>query len=226
MATYLLIPGAGTAPAVWEATIDELRGLGHDGLAPPLPLDDPDAHPSDHAAAVAAAAPEGEELVVVAQSLGAFAGPLVAAEVGAVLLVMLAPMLPSPGETAGQWWDNTRHADAIAPLIARFGPMSEWGADAMEEVFLHDVEPRVARASQQYHGAPGPGMFIEPWPCERWPDVPMRVLCPREDRLFPLEFQRRVTAERLGIEIETMPGGHLPMLSRPRELAARLVAIS
>jgi hypothetical protein len=58
MATFVLIPGAGTDPRVYGATIDALRGLGHEGLAPPLPLDDPEAGPSDHAAAVARATPD------------------------------------------------------------------------------------------------------------------------------------------------------------------------
>jgi pimeloyl-ACP methyl ester carboxylesterase len=69
-------------------------------------------------------------------------------------------------------------------------------------------------------------MFGEPWPLSAWPDVPTRVLIPREDRLFPLEFQRRVTRERLGIDIDEMPGGHVPMLARPHELAERLVELA
>jgi pimeloyl-ACP methyl ester carboxylesterase len=68
-------------------------------------------------------------------------------------------------------------------------------------------------------------MFAEPWPLERWPEVPTRVLAPVGDRLFPLEFQRRVARERLGLEIDEIPGGHLPMLSRPRELAERLIEL-
>ena len=225
MATFVLIPGAGTDPQVYGATIEHLQQLGHDALAPPLPLDDPDARPSDHAAAVASATPAGREVVVVAQSLGAFAGPLVADRVGAALLVLLAPMVPSPGETAGDWWENTGHAEAIAGLVARHGPMSQWGERAVAEVFLHDVDAEVARATQRFNGAPGPGMFAEPWPRDGWPDVPTRVLCPSEDRLFPVDFQRRVVETRLGLEIDEMPGGHLPMLSRPAELAQRLVEI-
>jgi alpha-beta hydrolase superfamily lysophospholipase len=225
VAAFILIPGAGTDPRVYDATIDELRALGHDAMAPPLPLDDPDAHPSDHAAAVAEATPEGGELVVAGQSLGAFAAPLVAERTGAQLLVLIAPMIPAPGETAGDWWAATGHADAIPDLIERHGPMREWQQEAFEEVFLHDVEPHVARASAAYSGAPGPGMFTEPWPLATWPDVPTRVLAPRDDRLFPFEFQKRVARDRLGIDLDEIHGGHLPMLSRPADLARRLVEL-
>jgi pimeloyl-ACP methyl ester carboxylesterase len=53
------------------------------------------------------------------------------------------------------------------------------------------------------------------------------VLAGRDDRLFPLAFQRRLARERLGLEgVAEIDGGHLPMLARPRELAERLVELS
>jgi hypothetical protein len=227
LATFVLIPGAGTDPRMFDATIEVLRELGHEGIAPPLPLDDDGATPSDHADAVVAAVPSGEkEVVVVGQSLGAFAAPIAAERLEASLLVLLAPMIPVPGETAGEWWKNTGHREAIADLFERFGPASAWGQEALEEVFLHDVDPQVARDSERYHAPGGAGMFTEPWPLDRWPDVPTRVLVPRDDRLFPLDFQRRVARERLGLEVDEMAGGHVPMLSRPRELAERLVELA
>jgi pimeloyl-ACP methyl ester carboxylesterase len=175
---------------------------------------------------VAQGVPAGREVAVVAQSLGAFAGPLVATRVPVAHLILLAPMIPAPGETAGEWWQDTGHAAAIADLIERHGPMSAWGAEALAEVFLHDVDPQVARQNERFNRAPGTGMFGEPWPLTAWPEVRTRVLAPRDDRLFPLPFQARVARERLGLAVDQMPGGHLPMLSRPAELAERLVALT
>jgi pimeloyl-ACP methyl ester carboxylesterase len=203
-----------------------LRMLDHDALAPPLPLQDPQATPSDHADVVARALPGDGEIVVVAQSLGAFVGPLVAARAPVSLLILLAPMIPKPGETAGQWWGNTGHPEAIAEVIKRHGPMTAWGPGAIGEVFLHDVDPAVAAENERFAGAPGEGMFVERWPLDEWPAVPTRVLAPQEDRLFPRDFQRRVAHERLGLGIDEMAGGHLPMLSRPRELAEHLVELA
>jgi hypothetical protein len=54
--------------------------------------------------------------------------------------------------------------------------------------------------------------------------VPTRFLLCRGDRFFPAGFMRRVARERLGITADEMGGGHLPALSRPRELADRLEA--
>jgi pimeloyl-ACP methyl ester carboxylesterase len=54
--------------------------------------------------------------------------------------------------------------------------------------------------------------------------VTTRVIVGSDDRLFPLEFQRRVVRLRLGLEPEVMPGGHLLALSRPEELAERILS--
>ena len=35
----------------------------------------------------------------------------------------------------------------------------------------------------------------DPWPLATWPDVPTRVLAARHDRMFPLDFQRRIERE-------------------------------
>ena len=227
--TFVLIPGAGADPRVYDATIAALRELGHEGVAPPLPLDDPDATPSDHAAAAIAALPEPPPtpLVVVGQSLGACAATIAAARLHPRRLILLAPMIPAPGESAGDWWRGTDHEAAIGPLIERHGTPSEWGEEAMAEVFYHDVDEATLAANAEYEGVPAPGLFAEPLPLPAWPDVPTTVLAGRDDRLFPLAFQRRVARERLGLEeVAEIDGGHLPMLARPRELADRLVDLA
>jgi pimeloyl-ACP methyl ester carboxylesterase len=229
--TFVLIPGAGADPRVYEATIAALRELGHDGIAPPLPLGDAEARPSDHAAAVVTALPRPrpKPLVVVGQSLGAYAAAIAAEELGPQRLILLAPMIPEVGEAAGDWWQGTGHAAAIAPLTERLGPPSDWDDAAMAEVFYHDVDAATLESMAEFEGVPGTGLFAEPLQVEGWPFVPTTVLLPREDRLFPLDFQRRLARERLDgpfVEIVEMEGGHLPMLSRPRELAARLVEVT
>lgn len=78
--TFVLIPGAGIDPGAWRWTIAELEARGHRAVAPPLPLDDPDAGPSAHADAVVDAVRQLRgPLVVAGQSLGAFPASLVAA---------------------------------------------------------------------------------------------------------------------------------------------------
>src|SRR5437764_3095819 len=155
--TFVLIPGAGIDPGVWRWTITELQARGHRGLAPRLPLNNPDAGPSAHADAVVDAVSQVRDpLVVVGQSLGAFAASLVAARVEVAELVLVAPMIPAPGETAGDWWAAVKHDEAIAPLIQRLGGMSTWGPEELAEVFLHDVPAE--------HRVAGRAVQRNPWP--------------------------------------------------------------
>jgi pimeloyl-ACP methyl ester carboxylesterase len=48
-----------------------------------------------------------------------------------------------------------------------------------------------------------------------WPGIPTRVLAGEGDRFFPLAFQQRLARERLGIEPDVLPGGHLLALANP-----------
>ena len=91
-------------------------------------------------------------------------------------------------------------------------------------MFLHDVPPDVAAASADHVTEQSDRPSPDPWPLDAWPDVPTRVVVGRDDRLFPLAFQRRVVEERLGIVPDELPGGHLPALARPDELVDYLLS--
>jgi pimeloyl-ACP methyl ester carboxylesterase len=96
--------------------------------------------------------------------------------------------------------------------------------DDMGTPFVHDLPDDVAAALREQPFAQSGRPFEDPWPLSGWPDVPTRVLAGRDDRFFPAEFQRRIAADRLGLDVEEIPGGHLAALSRPAELADRLLA--
>jgi pimeloyl-ACP methyl ester carboxylesterase len=214
MATYILVPGADGRAWYWHRVVPELARRGHEVVAVDLPLDDPAAGLTECADAIVAAIGQAhEQPVLVAQSLAGFIAPLVCGRMPTQLLVLLNAMVPAPGESAGEWWTNTRHAEARA----------SFGEFDLVRDFFHDVPPEVtAVALSGEPGQPSDTLFAEPWPLKRWPDVPTRFLQGRDDRFFPLDFQRRVVQARLGMELEEMPGGHLVALSRPVELAERL----
>jgi hypothetical protein len=224
MSTFVLIPGAGTKAGVWDRVVAALDARGHEGLAIELPWDDESAGLPEHLAATLEAIGDRDDLVIVAQSLGGFTGPAAAARVPAELLVLLNPMVPAPRETAGEWWGNTGHEEAIAEIVARRGPMSQWDMEAIEEVFLHDLSRGQRAEADANSGVPPAAVFQGPCMIDAWPDVPTRALIGRDDRLFPPAFERRIVKQRLGIEPDEMAGGHLLMLSQADALAERLVA--
>jgi pimeloyl-ACP methyl ester carboxylesterase len=226
MATFVLLPGAGSTSWYWHLVEPELRAVGHDTLAVDLPVGDEQAGLADYADAALAAIERSlpgldENLVVVAQSMGAFTAPVLATRVPTRMIVLVAPMTPAPGESPGEWWANTGHEQARREAEVAGGPPAEsWDPVTL---FLHDVAPDVAAESAHHVVEQAGRPFADPWPLDAWPDVPTRFLLCRDDRLFPAPFQRRL-AERLGITPDEMDGGHLPALAHPAELAGRLIA--
>jgi pimeloyl-ACP methyl ester carboxylesterase len=224
MATYVLIHGAGSDSWYWHLVAPILESRGHDVVAPDLPCDDDRAGLAEYADVVIAAIGERRDLVVVAQSLGGFTAPLVCDRVDVGLLVLVAAMVPAPGEPPGEWWANTGYEQARRDDAILHGRPVAAELDVREE-FFHDVpaavtEAAMARGEKGQSGTP----MEAPWPLDAWPDVPTRFLLCRDDRFFPAAFQRRVVRQRLGFEPDEMDGGHLPALSRPAELAERLEA--
>jgi hypothetical protein len=45
-----------------------------------------------------------------------------------------------------------------------------------------------------------------------------------DDRFFPADFQRRVANDRLGVDADLRPGGHLIALANPSRVAEYLLA--
>lgn len=221
MSTFVLIPGADGRALYWRYLVPELRQRGHDAVAVGLPLEGSNGL-AEYASAVVDAVADRNDLVVVAQSLGALTGPLVCGRLPVRHLVLLNPMVPAPGETANDWWGNTGQEEARVRAATEEGRPTEF---EIVRDFFHDV-PEDVTAAMVADDSPAADLatvFGDPWPLTAWPDVSTRFLQGRDDRFFPLAFQRRVVAQRLpGVEVEELPGGHCLALSRPVELAEAL----
>lgn len=131
-------------------------------------------------------------------------------------------MIPMPGETFNAWWSNTDSGAARRAYHASIG-LAPAEADDDAIVYYHDL-PDELRAAAQARTWQDQSMtpLDEPWPVAAWPDTPTRVLAGRHDRMFPLDFQRRIARERLDLEVDEIDGGHMVAMSQPIELADRL----
>jgi pimeloyl-ACP methyl ester carboxylesterase len=222
MATFALIPGAGSDSWFWHLVVPELERRGHAVVTMDLPCADDSSGFEEYADVVVdAVGDRTDALVVVAQSMGAFTALPVCERLPVQLLVLVNAMTPTPGETGGEWWDATGlEADQRA-----YAEELEIDPE-MDEVtlFLHDVPANVAAEAMRHDHAQSNTPFERPYPLTAWPDVPTRFLLARQDRMFPAAFQRRVVRARLGFDPDEMDGGHCTALSRPTELAARLDA--
>ena len=211
MTTFAFIHGAGDVGWYWHLVEADLRDRGHETVAPDLPIEDDTAGLSRYADVVVDAIGGRPDVVVVGQSFGGYVAPIVADLVDARLIVLVAGMVPSPGESAEEMFDRTG-----------------WQPEDLEEtttisVFYHDVPPglaeeALARGDRRQSETPG----REPWPFAAWPTIPTRFILCSKDRFFPPAWLRRVVDQRLGITPDEIDSGHCPALSRPRELAALL----
>jgi pimeloyl-ACP methyl ester carboxylesterase len=209
MRTFVLIPGAGGEAWYWHLVVPRLRALGHEAIAIELPTDDESAGLAEYADTVAAAINGHKALSLVAQSMGAFTAPLLCSRFGVREIALVAPMIPAPGESAGEWF-----AKAGGASDEPFDPIKSFFHDVPQDI----VDEAIARGEPRQADKP----FGEPWPLDAWPDVPTRMIAGTIDRLFSLDFQRRIARERLGLETDVIESGHLPALARPDELVAWL----
>ncbi|MGW0434873.1 alpha/beta hydrolase [Micromonospora sp. NPDC003197] len=224
MATYVLIPPAASGPWYWHLLVPQLRDRGHDVIVVDLPCDDDSAGLAEYADVAVQAIGDRTDLVVVAQSFGAFTGPLVSDRIRPDLLVLLTPMVPSPGESPGEWWGNTGYAQARQTQADRAGWTPEENDDP-NVIFFHELPPPLIEQAATHARVQSGTPFEKPWPLDAWPDVPTRALLCRADRFFPIDFLRELVSTRLGITPDEMDGGHPVALSHPQELAERLETI-
>lgn len=222
MSTYLLIPGAGGAAWYWHRVVPLLQEAGHEAIAVDLPADDEAAGLPEYTDLVATAIGDRRDVVIVAQSLGGFTAPLVAAKVPVRAVVLVNAMIPWPGETPGAWWDNTGQAQASRAAAELGGYSTEFDPAAY---FLHDVPPEVVAAGEQHQRPEADAVFGSVCDFGSWPPIDIRVVAGAEDRFFPVEFQRTVARDRLTLEADVLPGGHLIALARPGPLADYLLGV-
>jgi pimeloyl-ACP methyl ester carboxylesterase len=228
---FVLLPGAGSDSWFWHLLAPRVEAAGHSVLAVDLPWSDERAGLPEYTAVVVEAIQAAEAtsdappepLALVAQSMGAFVAVMVCDRLPVAELVLLAPMIPAPGETPGTWWENTGQGEAMRAFAVEEGRDPDTPFDEVE-VFLHDLPAELLAESAEHAASPAEAPFASVWPAERWPDVPTRVIAGRYDRLFPLEFVRRIARERLRVEPAVIDTGHLTALVRPDQLAELLLA--
>jgi pimeloyl-ACP methyl ester carboxylesterase len=216
MTSAVLIPGAGGLGWYWHLVERDLQCRGYDAFAVDLAAGGQTGL-SAYADAVVNAIDGRTDVALVAQSMGAFTAPLVWQRVPTRMVVFLNAMIPRPGETPGEWWDDVASEHARTAAAARNGYSTEFD---LTTYFMHDIPEDLAAEMQEHAASQLNERFDDACAFDAWPPIPIHVVAGREDRFFPLELQQRVARERLGVDPVIVPGGHLAALSHPEEIAA------
>ncbi len=221
MTTFALIHGAGNA-FDWCRLAPILRDAGHRVVAPDLPMADPEADFNAYADVLDAHLTDSSDLMVVGLSMGAFTAPVLAARHPGARIVLIAPMIPNPGETPGEWFAGVGVRQAQREAAERDGYDPEFD---VHRTFFHDVpQAWVDEVMSRPEPVVADEIFARPCPITAWPDAPTRVIAGAKDRMFPFDLISRLAHERLGVRAEPIDTGHCVPLVRPQELAERLLS--
>src|SRR3982074_3681631 len=163
--TYALIPGAGGSAWYWHRVTPLLSASGAVAIALDLGAAAVAVPPDDDCAALTTSADPvveavsgvSDPLILVAQSMGAFTAPIVASRVPTASIVLVNPMVPTAGETPGQWGAARGH-DRV---VRAFDPVED---------FFHDV-PAAVREEAFRQGEPRQSdtPVGQTWPLDRGP---------------------------------------------------------
>jgi pimeloyl-ACP methyl ester carboxylesterase len=221
MTSVVLIPGAGGLGWYWHLVERDLQDRGYDAFAVDLAANGRTGLPA-YADAVVDAIDGRGEVALVAQSMGAFTAPLVWQRVPIGRVVFVNAMIPRPGETSGDWWENVGSEPARTAAAARGGYSADFD---LTTYFMHDISEGLAAEMRERAASQLDERFDDVCTFDTWPSIPIHVVAGQDDRFFPLELQQCIAGERLGVEPVVVPGGHLAALSHPEDLAAVLAGL-
>lgn len=212
--------GSGQNASCWSRVADRLRARGHEIAAPDLPKRAADWGLDDYAARIAESV-QGPRSVVVAHSLcGAFL-PLVPRHRPCGRLVYLAAVIPEPGKSIRQQFQED--ASMFDPAWIAAGPrwFDESQRESLAREFLfHDAdEETIGWALSTIENLDTARLVTEPAPFSAWPDVPAASIVASADRTLAPEWCRQRSLRMSPEGAIEIPTGHCPQVSRPDWLA-------
>jgi pimeloyl-ACP methyl ester carboxylesterase len=216
----------------WKLVLEELEARGYEAVAIDLPVEEQDAGAARCAEVVAEAArPLAGAVTVVGHSVSGLVIPLVPALTPVEELAFVCTPLPVPGVSL---WDQLEGGpnrdvllrEALQPMLTaqdEGNPVGIAEAHALH-TYYHDVPDELARWAVSQLRPPLPVLTKEPSPLQRWPEVRMRYVLGRNDRIVNPDWARREVPRLLGVTPIELDTGHSPFLARPAALVDALLA--
>ena len=232
MAIFGLVHGGQYGAWCWPALVGELEIRGHQGVAIDLRCNE-ELDISDYASIVAGQLRNfGSDVILVGHSLGGATIPVVASVIPVRRMVFLSAAPPEPGRTmietmAGHPDFYSSHMSTLmhtSDARGRLVPPSD--PQVVHDAFFHDCSADIASWARSQLRPQSQAPIRQACPISSWPNVPSSMILCEEDRQVNPSWVRRVCRQMFGEDALELPGSHSPFLSRPRQLAEMLVAVS
>ncbi|MGB0651768.1 MAG: alpha/beta fold hydrolase [Thermoplasmatota archaeon] len=220
---FVLVPGAGLPGWIWDDVAERLEAAGHRADIVDFGDDKSAWRLADYAQRIMETAPAKGKVTLVGHSGGGVPTMAAASLLGDRLagIVIVAGMVPKPGGSfvSCLGFPTSLFMRAILRILGtdppegllRKGVCSDLDQERTDRI-VADLRPESRRyfTDGSPPGAPSPG-------------AARRYIHLTEDKGLPPTSQRKQAA-RLGGDVVELPGGHMPMLTRPEELVDALIS--
>jgi pimeloyl-ACP methyl ester carboxylesterase len=223
-APVLLVHGAWGGGWAWGYVQAELEKLGVASTTIDLPSSRTEPSTmSDDAAAVRAALDGMDEPAVVVghSSAGIPVTEAAAGNDGVKSLVYVCAILPEAGQTTlGMMGEDPTPSKLGEAIVATEDGLSTLDPAGAKTTLFNDVTDEQAQPIIENLGTHRLSVFGEGTEQLGWQEHPSTYLLTTEDRVFSPDLQRRMAAH--ATTVVEVDAGHIPLLSRPAELAAAI----
>jgi pimeloyl-ACP methyl ester carboxylesterase len=206
----------------------EFEARGATAVAIDLPIDDPDAQLGDWAKLIVTSiADVDDEVVVVGNSMGGLLVPLVAAARPVAHLVYVAGAVPRPGRSHGEYVHCHPELIKVPPDLPRDEQGASYVPDELARaLFFHDCSPALQEWALARLRPSRSKMRDAVRPLDLMPAVPSTYVVCEDDYALDPAGCAAMARDLLGVEPITIPGGHVPQISRPALVAELLLSLN
>lgn len=218
--TIVLVHGAFADGSSWEKIIPLLQGAGHKVIAVQNPLT---SMADDVASTNRTLTNQTEQVLLVGHSYGGAIITEVGTHPNVGGLVYVAAFAPEENQSVQEAAAGYPTPPGFGELVVDqfgFATLSEKG---MKEFFAQDVSEEQKGIMFATQGPTYAGIFVTKLTAAAWKSKPTTYIVAENDFMIQPDAQRDF-AKRMNAMTISLPTSHVPMISKPAEVAAAILA--
>ena len=222
MPTVVLVHGAFADGSSWNSVIPLLQAKGLKVVAVQNPLT---SLADDVAFANRAIDAQQGPVVLVGHSWGGSVITQAGVNDKVKSLVYVAAFAPSVGQTSLDGVKNFKPAPGLAHPITDAQGFLTLSPETVANDFAQDLSPQQTNLIATTQGAVRGANFTETLTAAAWQSKPSHYIVAEQDRMIQPDAQRAF-AKKIKAHVTTLATSHVPMLSKPREVAEVIAAVA